>query len=87
VVSLLSRFTTATTTAGIGPQLAHLTTRIQTLLAGSAVATDPDLRTRAHATTAALIGVMAARAEVPLDHQHQREVLVDAAAAVLASTH
>ena len=87
VVSLLSRFTTATTIAGIGPQLAHLTTRIQTLLAGSELATDPDLRTRAHATTAALIGVMAARTEIPLDQPHQRDVLVEAAAAILASTH
>jgi AcrR family transcriptional regulator len=85
VVSLLSRFTTATTTAGIGPELAQLTTRIQTLLAGSAVATDPDLSTRALATTAALIGVMAARAEIPLDQPHQRQVLVEAAAAILAS--
>jgi AcrR family transcriptional regulator len=85
VVSLLSRFTTATTIAGIGPELARLTARIQTLLAGSAVATDPDLRTRAHATTAALIGVMAARTEIPLDQPHQRQVLVEAAAAILAS--
>jgi AcrR family transcriptional regulator len=85
VVSLVSRFTTATTTAGIGPEIAQLITRIQTLLAGSAVATDPDLNTRAHATTAALIGVMAARTEIPLDQPHQRQVLVEAAAAILAS--
>jgi AcrR family transcriptional regulator len=85
VVSLLSRFTTATTIAGLGTELARLTTRIQTLLAGSALATDPALRTRAHATTAALIGVISARAEIPLDQPRQRQVLVEAAAAILAS--
>jgi AcrR family transcriptional regulator len=85
VVSLLSRFTTATTIADLGPQLAHLTYRIHTLLAGSALATDPDLRTRAHATTAALIGVISARTEIPLDQPHQRHVLVQSAAAILAS--
>ncbi len=85
VVSLLSRFTTATTIAGLGPQLAGLTTRIQILLAGSALATDPDLRTRAQATTAALVGVISARHEIPLDQPHHREVLIDAGAAILAS--
>jgi AcrR family transcriptional regulator len=87
VVSLLSRFTTATTIAGLGPRVAGLTTRIQSLLVGSALATDPAVRTRAHATTAALIGVISARAEIPLDDRHQRHVLVEAAAAILASAH
>jgi AcrR family transcriptional regulator len=84
VVSLLSRFTTASTIAGLGPELAELTRRIQTLLVGSALTTDPDARTRAHATTSALIGVVSARAEIPLEQPHQRAVLVDAAAAILA---
>jgi AcrR family transcriptional regulator len=87
VVSLLSRFTTATTTAGLGPQLADLRTRIHTLLAGSALATDPTLRIRAHATTAALVGVISARNETPLDQPHHRQVLVTAAAAILTSAH
>jgi AcrR family transcriptional regulator len=86
VASLLSRFTTATTIAGLGPRLAELTTRIQTLLVGSALATDPDVRTRAHAVTSALIGVVSARHEIPLDEPQQRAVLVDAAAAILAAS-
>jgi len=85
VVSLLSRFTTATTIAGLGPRLADLTTRIQTLLAGSAVATDPAVRIRAHAATAALIGVVSARSEIHLDQPEGRRALVDAAAAILRS--
>jgi AcrR family transcriptional regulator len=85
VVSLLGRFTTATTIAGIGPQVAQLTTRIHSLLIGSALAIDPDARTRAHATTAALIGVMSARTEIALDAPHQRQVVVECAAAILAS--
>jgi AcrR family transcriptional regulator len=84
VVSLLSRFTTATTLAGLGPQLAELTARIHRTLAGSALATDPALRTRVHAATAALIGVTSARTEIPLDQPHERMVLVEAAAAILA---
>jgi AcrR family transcriptional regulator len=85
VVSLLSRFTTASTIAGLGPELAELTRRIQSLLVGSALTTDPDARTRAHAATSTLIGVASARTEIPLDQAHQRGVLVDAAAAILAS--
>jgi len=85
VVSLLSRFTTASTIADLGPELAALTTRIQTLPVGSALASEPDVRTRAQATTSTLIGVVSARHEIPLDTPHQRLVLVDAAAAILTS--
>jgi AcrR family transcriptional regulator len=85
VVSLLSRFTTATTTAGLGPRVAGLTTRIQSLLVGPALEVDPDVRLRAHATTAALIGVISARNEIPLDEPHHKEVLVESVAAILAA--
>lgn len=87
VVSLLSRFTTATTLAGLGPQLTELTARIHSTLAGSAIATDPAVRIRVHAATAALIGVTSARTEIPLDQPHQRHVLVEAAAAILTMPH
>jgi len=85
VVSLLSRFTTASTIAGLGPRLGDLTSRMQSLLVGSALTADPAVRTRAHAATAALIGVVSARSEIPLDRPDQRHVLVEAAAAILTS--
>jgi AcrR family transcriptional regulator len=85
VVSLLSRFTTATTTAGLGPRLAQLTSQMEHLLAGSALATDPSLRIRAHATTSALIGVVSARSDIELGRPHERQVLVEAASAILDS--
>ncbi len=85
VVSLLSRFTTATTLAGLGPQLAELGTRMRTVLVGSEVTTDPAVRIRAYATTASIIGVMSAREEIPLEDPAERLALIEAVMAMLES--
>jgi AcrR family transcriptional regulator len=83
VVSLLSRFTTASTIAGLGPRLVELGTRMRTVLVGSAVDTDPAARIRAYAATAALIGVMSARDEIQLATPADRRALIEAVMAML----
>jgi AcrR family transcriptional regulator len=85
VVSLLSRFTTATTIAGLGPRLVEIGSRMRTVLVGSAVATDPAVRIRAYSATAALIGVMSAREEIPLAVPAERRALTEAVMAILSS--
>lgn len=85
VVSLLSRFTTASTIAGLGPQLAALAVKTRTLLAGSGLAGDPALGIRTQATTSAIVGVVSARAEIDLEDPADRRVLVEAAMAMLGA--
>ncbi|MGA8245937.1 MAG: TetR/AcrR family transcriptional regulator [Nocardioides sp.] len=85
VVSLLSRFTTASTIAGLGPRLVELGTRMRTVLVGPAVATDSAARIRGYAATAALIGVMSAREEIPLTDPAERLALIDAVMAMLGA--
>jgi hypothetical protein len=58
---------------------------MRTVLVGSAVATDPAVRIRAYSATAALIGVMSAREEIPLAVPAERRALTEAVMAILSS--
>ena len=82
-IALLNRFTTESKIADLGPVLVTLNAQFVRLLAGSAIADDPALRVRVVGTLAALSGVMAALAEVPLDTPHERQALVRGCLAML----